>query len=53
MSTRHSSCMQEPVLIDLVLLQDNALGSLINKQGSGENGKLDREALLGFQQGRN
>ena len=36
-----------------VLLQDNALGSLVNKQGSGEDGKLDREALLGFQQGRN
>ena len=36
-----------------VWLQDNALGSLVNKQASGENGKLDREALLGFQQGRN
>lgn len=35
------------------IVQDNALGSLVNKQGSGENGKLDREALLGFQQGRN
>ena len=35
------------------MLQDNALGSLVNKQGSGENGVLDREALLGFNQGRN
>ena len=37
----------------LAVLQDNALGSLVYKQGSGENGVLDREALLGFNQGRN
>ena len=34
-------------------LQDNAIGSLLDKSGSWTNGVLDRKAILGFNQDQN